>query len=138
MKRYAFFLLPMLFLATAISVSAQHTASIKEQDTSFEAPDFNYPKTVINNANVALENAFVKGNNEDVVLAVIQTSLAQSFISSDSLPEIIDEIEHVVAKENNECIKSTLLLLGPLDVFIPNAFNVALPATPSTASPFFD
>lgn len=111
MKRYAFFLLPMLFLATAISVSAQHTASIKEQDTSFEAPDFNYPKTVISNANVALENAFVKGNNEDVVLAVIQTSLAQSFISSDSLPEIIDEIEHVIAKENNECIKSTLLLL---------------------------
>lgn len=111
MKRYAFLILSILSLATAFSVSAQQTPSMKGQGASFEAPDFNYPQTVISNANVVLKDAFEKGNNEDVVLAIIQTSLAQSFISSDSLPEIIDEIEHVIAKENNECIKSTLLLL---------------------------
>ena len=111
MKRYAFLILSILSLATAFSVSAQQTPSMKDQASSFEAPDFNYPKTVISNADIALKTAMANGNSEDVVLAVIQSSLAQSFISSDSLPEIIEEIENVIAKDSNECIKATLLLL---------------------------
>lgn len=93
------------------SVVAQKTTNEHIQSSSFESPNFNYPKTVISNAEKALKTAIKNGNSEDVALAIIQSGIAQSLISSDSLPAIITKIQTIATKENNKCIKSVLFLL---------------------------
>lgn len=110
MKRYIIFILSILAMTMVFSVNAQNT-NTKNIKSSFTTPDFNYPQTVITDSEVALKTALSIGNGEDVVMAVIQNSIAKSMISSDSLPEIIEEIESIAMKESNECIKSTLFLL---------------------------
>ena len=117
MKRLLIFLFSLLVISIVTSHSLQAQQRIPKSpivssiNSSFEVPDFNYPQTVIADANEKLAQALNTKNGEDVVLALIQSSLAKSKISNDSLPIIIDEIEQIATIEKNECIKSTLYLL---------------------------
>lgn len=108
-----------LIITLVITISATNTLAQKSNvdnkniniEFSFEQPDFNYPQSVITDASDELEKALKLNDGERIVLALIQSSLAKSMISTDSLPTIIDEIEHFANTEKDECIKSTLFLL---------------------------
>ena len=66
---------------------------------STEKPDFNYPKTVSENALADIKNASVKGDKPLLVDAILRYSKAQQLISDDNAKEVIDLIEkHRVAE----------------------------------------
>ena len=101
---------------------------INSNKGSFDKPNFNYPQTVIADADAQLSKALASNDGETVVLALIQSSLAKSMISSDSLPVIIDKIENIANVENNKCIKSTLRLLEAMilnDYYLNNKRKIS-------------
>lgn len=104
MKRY-FFLL--IFAIIARTMTGQNDKS----NSTIDIPDFNYPQTVIANSEGTLNKAIITNNDDEIVLALIQSSLAKSMISPDSLPTIIDDIANVKHKISEPCIKATLNLL---------------------------
>ncbi len=105
MKRY-YILLSVIVLSLMLNSSLHATGK-----GSFDKPNFNFPKTVIQNAETKLQQALKNGNGEETVSAIIQSSLAKSMISSDSLPNILTNIENIIINEKNENIKSILYLL---------------------------
>ena len=112
MKRYVFILIAVLMYCVAFGQkSSSKNAKTTTIESSFEAPDFNYPQTVIADADIQLKKALKDGNGETVALALIQTSLAQSKISADTLPTIIKNVEQVQHKISNPSIKAILYLL---------------------------
>ena len=104
MKRYIL----SLFLAV---IAYTMTGQENKVNSTFDAPDFNYPQTVITNAENTLNKAISTKNNDEIVVSLIQSSLAKSMISSDSLPSIIENIAQVRHNISNPCIKATLNLL---------------------------
>ena len=96
-------------MASFIISSSFYTSA--QDNNSFDTPDFNYPKSVISTADIELSKALQNGDGETVALAIIQSSLAKSMISSDSLPNILTNIENIIINEKNENIKSILYLL---------------------------
>ena len=109
---------------------------------SFDKPNFNYPQTVISNADAQLSKALDSGDGTTVVLALIQSSLAKSIISSDSLPVIIDKIDNIAYVENNKCIKGTLHLLEAMIInnyYLNNKRKITnRTAITSNSSSFFE
>lgn len=105
MKRY-YILLSVIVLSLMLNSSLHATGK-----GSFDKPNFNFPKTVIQNAETKLQQALKNGNGEETVSAIIQSSLAKSMISSDSLPQIIYSIDKIAYTENADEIKSILYLL---------------------------
>ncbi len=79
--------------------------------STFNRPNFAFPQTVIADAESQLKEAIANKNGEKTVMALIQTSLAKSIITTDTLPSIIESIDKVIAVETNPCIKSILYLL---------------------------
>lgn len=110
MKRYIFLFVAIIAFATSISTSAQKP-STKGKAHTFHAPNFNYPQDVIDEADLRIDQALMAGNGRDLVRAVIQSTLAQSTISSDTLPSIIHQINDVIDREPDECIKASLYIL---------------------------
>lgn len=66
-----------------------------------DVPDFNYPQTVMKNADKSLDKALKKGNHADVVKYLIQSTIAEAQISSDNIPGILDKIDSVAAIETD-------------------------------------
>ena len=73
--------------------------------------DFNFPQDVSKEALADLDKALKKGDGYTVVDALVRYSLAQSSISPDNLPEIINRIEHTANKEKDPAVKALLFLL---------------------------
>lgn len=97
-----------ILLIVSINISFQ---SFAQKENTFKSPDFNYPQTVIENADAMLAKALKGGDGEAVALALIQSSLAKSSISEDSLPSILSSIDNIIKIEKDKNIKSILLLL---------------------------
>ena len=65
-------------------------------------PDFAFPQKVSQQAETNLNNALKTGNGNAIIRSLIDFSIAQTLINSDSIQPIINKIEQVVAKEKNQ------------------------------------
>jgi hypothetical protein len=65
---------------------------------SFQHPDFAFPKTVKENASTTLASAEKSGNYENVVMALIQMTIAQAQISRDDTQSLIPEYERLAQR----------------------------------------
>ena len=87
MKRIIFSL--MLLMALCVTTVARDK----------NVPDFNYPQNVTKQAEADLQKALNSGDGQLLVDAIVRASLAQSQISRDNLPSIINRIEKTAQKE---------------------------------------
>ena len=72
--------------------------------------DFNFPKDVSTNALADLEKALQTGDGQLTVDALVRYGIAQSGISQDNMPGIIDQLEKVIKKEKRPTYKALLYL----------------------------
>ena len=70
--------------------------------------DFNYPQDVSTEALADLDMALKAGNGELTVDALVRYSIAQSGISKDNMPVIVQRLESTIAKEKQPHIKALL------------------------------
>ena len=70
--------------------------------------DFNYPQDVSKEALADLEQALKTGDGQLTVNALVRYSIAQSGISQDNMPKIVDQIETVIKKEKQPHIRALL------------------------------
>ena len=70
--------------------------------------DFNYPQDVSKEALADLDYALKAGNGELTVDALVRYSIAQSGISQDNMPDIVEKLESTIAKEKQPHIKALL------------------------------
>ncbi|MBR6284330.1 MAG: hypothetical protein IKR25_08580 [Muribaculaceae bacterium] len=75
------------------------------------AIDFNYPQEVSKNALSDLERALKSGDGELVVDALVRYSVAQSGISQEQMPDIINRIEGTIKRESRPEYKALLRYL---------------------------
>lgn len=107
MKHYIPFLI-FIFTLCFSNISAWSATQ-----PSSTMPDFNYPKTVIANADKDLSSMLKAGtgNANKVIDALIRSSLAKSMISEDNFPDIISNLDKIIAAEKDPCILSILRYL---------------------------
>ena len=91
-------------VAVFMCMSAKNSENITE-------PDFAFPKKVQSQAVRDLESALSSGNCAGVVNALIRIGLAESAISSDSLPNVLARVGKVKAHEQNPVTRAMLSLL---------------------------
>ena len=70
--------------------------------------DFNYPKVVTADALKDLDEALKTGNGQLTVNALVRYSIAQSGISQDNMPDIVNQLETVINKEKQPHIRALL------------------------------
>ena len=70
--------------------------------------DFNFPQDVSKEALADLDKALKSGDGQQTVDALVRYSVAQSGISQDKMPEIVDQIEKVIKKEKRPEFKALL------------------------------
>ena len=99
-------IITFLFLILALMTSAQTN----------NTPDFAYPKQVADNAQKNITTSLNTGNGKALVKSLVEYSIAQSLIDADNLPETIERIEEITAKEKDPCIKAILNILL-LDIY---------------------
>ncbi len=90
-------------------------------------PDFAFPQKVSQQAETNLNNALKTGNGNAIIRSLIDFSIAQTLINSDSIQPIINKIEQVVAKEKNPCTKAllnTLLCQIYAEIYSSNAITI--------------
>ena len=75
---------------------------------SVKTPDFDYPKTVAEDASKDLKAALKTSDGQKAIDAIIRYSIAKGLISDENMPDIIKNIENVIAKENRPQFKSLL------------------------------
>ena len=71
-------------------------------------PDFDYPQTVAENASKDLKAALKTSDGQKAIDAIIRYSIAKGLISDENMPDIIKNIEDVIAKEKRPQFKSLL------------------------------
>ena len=76
--------------------------------------DFNFPQDVSKNALSDLDKALKTGNGELTIDALVRYSIAQSGISHENMPDIINRLETVINKEKQPHIKALLYHLEAL------------------------
>ena len=76
--------------------------------SSVKTPDFDYPKTVAEDASKDLKAALKTSDGQKAIDAIIRYSIAKGLISDENMPDIIKNIENVIAKENRPQFKSLL------------------------------
>ena len=96
-----------LFMAMLLP-TATLSAYGKDKD---KMPDFNFPKTVIAEANVSLQSALKAGNYPDAVRYLIQSTLSSAIISQDSIQSIVDRIDSLASTASDEVGSSVLYYL---------------------------
>ena len=70
--------------------------------------DFNYPQDVSKNALADLDKALKSGDGQQTVDALVRYSLAQSGISQDNMPDIVNRLEKVINNEKHPCTRALL------------------------------
>ena len=91
-------------------------------------PNFNYPKTVMKEADKSLDKALKNGNHADVVRYLIQSTIAEAQISSDNTPGILSKIDSVAALETDSAAIATMHYLKAVvynSYFAANAYSIA-------------
>jgi len=90
--------------------------------TSVPVPDFAFPKKVSATAESNLKKALKNSDGKLVVRSLIDYALAQSAISNDNLPAVIEKINDVRLTESDGCVKSMLdILMARIYLNIYNA-----------------
>ena len=97
-QRIIYFLL-LAFLAMAFPFHS--SGGVKDVD-------FNYPKDVTADALKDLNEALKTGNGQLTVNALVRYSIAQSGISQDNMPDIVNQLETVINKEKQPHIRALL------------------------------
>ena len=97
-KHFKISLFLLLSMTIQLSVVAKNTIE----------PDFAFPQKVSQRAEEDLKRALKDDNGNAVVRSLIDYSIAQSLINTDSVQPIIDKIEQVTVKEKNPCTKALL------------------------------
>lgn len=111
---------------------------VSAQEGSFASPDFDYPETVIENAQKVLADAANNGNGAMRLQAILEISKAKLMIdySAQTVQEILDLIDSQLAKKGlSESDKALLLtyetsILEKLETcnrFIPSTEGLMLP-----------
>ena len=70
--------------------------------------DFNYPQDVSKEALTDLDKALKAGDGQLTVDALVRYSIAQSGISQDNMPDIVERLEKTIAKEKEPHIRALL------------------------------
>ena len=81
--------------------------------------DFNYPQDVSKEALADLDKAMKVGDGQETVNALVRYSIAQSGISQENMPKIIDQIETVIKKEKQPHVRA---LLNYFEALIYNGY----------------
>ncbi|MCM1004776.1 MAG: hypothetical protein NC402_00585 [Prevotella sp.] len=74
--------------ATPVKKISKNKAEQTEKANTVEHPDFAFPETVINNAEVALRQADAAGDETRVIQCAIQLVIANNDISNDRMPQM--------------------------------------------------
>lgn len=93
--RYLIALISILFAVTSVSASS-----------TFEKPDFAYPRDVIRDADAALAQAVKDGNAPVQLLALMQKAKAAESIDADSLKTSIADVLHYAALQKTSDAKA--------------------------------
>ena len=70
--------------------------------------DFNFPQDVSKEALSDLDKALKVGDGQQTVNALVRYSIAQSGISQDNMPKIVEQLENVIKKEKQPHIRALL------------------------------
>ena len=70
--------------------------------------NFNYPQDVSKEALADLDKALKSGDGQLTVDALVRYSIAESGISQDNMPDIVERLDQVIAKEKQPHIKALL------------------------------
>jgi len=81
--------------------------------------DFNYPQDVSKTALTDLDKALKGGDGKQVVDAIVRYSLAQSGISQDNMPDIVERIESTIQQEKRPEYRA---LLNYFEACVFNAY----------------
>lgn len=71
-------------------------------------PDFNFPQDVTKQAEADLKTALSKGDGQQLVDALVRSSLAKSSITIENMSEIVEDIDRVARKESRPDIRALL------------------------------
>ena len=124
-----------LFMAMLLS-TAKTLANNKNAD---KAPDFNFPKTVLSEANASLQSALKAGNYPDAVKYLIQSTLSSAMISQDSIQSIVNRIDSLASTATDEVGRSVMYYLEAKVLYTYVSFNYNKTADrKSTTSPSND
>ncbi len=97
-----------LFLLLAIIVS---TLNLSYANTQSNIPDFAYPKTVINQSEKQIDKAIKNGNDIVAIRALMDYAIAKSLISSDNIPDALEQTKELKSKLSNHASKAILSLI---------------------------
>ena len=93
-------------LVLSLSLMSVFNLSARDND-----PDFRYPQTVASNAEIQLRQALEQGNGDGAVDALIRYALAQSAISEENAPGILQKISETRQKVTAPDIRALLCVL---------------------------
>lgn len=96
-------LLVFIILTVNTSISIANNVRAK-----LDIPDFNYPRTVIADAEKGLKSALKNGDGKATIKYLVQSSLAQSMINPDSAQLIINRIDSIAMTEQDAVTRSLL------------------------------
>ena len=94
----------LIILITIMTLSINASSKIAK-------PDFAFPKTVMENADEAIEKALKSNDAPTLVKSMVQHSLAQSVITTDSYGLIIEKIDSIIGKSKDLAAKQLLISL---------------------------
>lgn len=100
-----------LFRALIVVAIVVMTANVNMLWGAGASPDFAFPEKVEKSAKSKLKVALKNNDGQGVVKSLIEMSLAQTMINTDSLGAVIRQIETVEEQEQNVAVKSLLNLL---------------------------
>lgn len=121
----------LTILVTLLSITANAAAG--------NAPDFAYPQQVSKQAEKDLKKALSSNDGKATVDALIRYGLAQTSISNDNFPEVIEKIETVLANEKEPSTRSLLnLLLADIYANVYNTDRYTTDQRTSLATPGSD
>ncbi|MGN0232261.1 MAG: hypothetical protein ACI4A8_08660, partial [Muribaculaceae bacterium] len=94
----------IIILITIMTLSVNASSKI-------DKPDFAFPKTVMENADEAIEKALKNNDAPTLVKAMVQHSLAQSVITAESYGLIVEKIDSIIGKTKDLAAKQLLISL---------------------------
>lgn len=95
----------LIIIISLLFFAAHLSATSLEKN---KMPDFNYPKTVVANAEENLKSALRDGNREATIKYLVQTSLAQSMVTSDNAQQLIGRIDSIAQVQHDALTRSII------------------------------
>lgn len=98
-------------LSLCCAVTSLMAAMGAPKAASTRTPDFAFPKQVSAQASKDLKAAFRSNDGKAILSAAIRLGLAESAVSSDSLPPVMKRLERVASDESDRATRSLLYTL---------------------------